>query len=111
MSDFIAIAKTVEVPAGTVRRFSVDGRKIAVYHLEKGFFASDNTCPHRGGPLAEGDIIGDEIVCPTHCWSFNIITGKGPVDDDDVALLLHQVRVEGDTIFVKLTASETGSLS
>ena len=30
---------------------------IALYHTSEGFFATDNTCPHRGGPLAEGDLI------------------------------------------------------
>ena len=53
----------------------VGAQRIALYHTASGFFATGNTCPHRGGPLGEGDIIGDEIVCPWHLWAFDIATG------------------------------------
>ena len=52
-------------------RESASGR-IALYHTRSGFFATENTCPHRGGPLGEGDLIGDEIVCPWHLWGFDV---------------------------------------
>ena len=58
----------------------IGDRRIALYHTPLGFFATDGTCPHRGGPLGEGDIIGDEIVCPWHFWSFDVTTGANAAD-------------------------------
>src|SRR5688572_32218469 len=56
MPEFVEIARTSELPVGRVKAFVVDGRTVAVYHTTSGFYATDNTCPHRGGPLAEGDL-------------------------------------------------------
>ncbi|HVT45372.1 MAG TPA: Rieske (2Fe-2S) protein [Thermoanaerobaculia bacterium] len=103
--DLIEIAKTEDVPVGTIRPFLIEGRKIVLYHTPKGFFASDNVCPHRGGPLSEGDLMGDEIVCPWHLWGFDLATGSTPINPD-VRLVMHEVRVDGDTILIRLTPAE-----
>ena len=65
-----------------------------------GFFALDNTCPHRGGPLAEGDIIANEIVCPWHLWGFDVATGTCG-GNPDLFVSTHEVRIEGDRVLVK----------
>ncbi len=39
------------------------------------YYVIENTCPHRGGPLAEGMVAGDEVICPWHGSRFNIKTG------------------------------------
>ena len=67
----------------------------------RGFFATDNTCPHRGGPLAEGDLIGDEIICPWHLWGFDVRTGLCP-GAADYTIATHEVKVDGDRILVRL---------
>lgn len=103
MTDFIDIASVADIPLGRARAFDAGGgRKIAVYHTPRGFFASDNTCPHRGGPLGEGDIIGNEIVCPWHLWGFDLTTGICP-GVPDLSIVTHEVRVAGDRILVKLS--------
>lgn len=55
---------------------TVEGREIAVFRRENAFFALDNSCPHAGGPLAEGDLDGDQVRCPWHGWGFDLNTGK-----------------------------------
>jgi nitrite reductase/ring-hydroxylating ferredoxin subunit len=42
----------------------VQGKKIALFNLDGKFHAIDNTCTHRGGPLSEGELEGDEVTCP-----------------------------------------------
>ena len=98
---FVEVLKTTDLPAGRSRAVTVDGRTIAVYHTATGFYATDNVCPHRGGPLAEGDLIGDEIVCPWHLWGFDVATGQCP-GNREVSVAAYEVRVEDDRVMVKL---------
>lgn len=102
MSGFTDLADASEVPLGRVKSFAVDGRTIAVYHVDEGYFATDNSCPHRGGPLAEGDLIANEIICPWHLWGFDVETGICG-GNREVSVATHEVRIEGGRIQVKLS--------
>ena len=105
---FIDITNVNDLPLNRARSFQVGERTIALYHTAKGFFASDNRCPHRGGPLGEGDIIGDEIVCPWHLWGFDVASGVC-MGNPDISIVTHEVRVEGGRILVKLAPARTVS--
>ena len=100
--SFIEILKTSELAVGRSRACTVDGKVIAVYHTEDGFFATDNTCPHRGGPLADGDLIGNEINCPWHLWGFDVRTGLC-AGNPEIRVAAHEVCVEDDRVMVKLS--------
>ncbi|MFA6956614.1 MAG: Rieske 2Fe-2S domain-containing protein [Thermoanaerobaculia bacterium] len=108
MSEFEKVADVAELPVGSVKAYVVRGRKVAVCHTARGFFATDDSCPHRGGPLSEGDILGDEIVCPWHLWSFRLDTGLTPnsLPGMQVRVTIHEVRVDGDAVLVRLTNEE-----
>lgn len=101
MEDFLEIAVVGELPAGRAKSVMIGDRKIALFHTSSGFFASENSCPHRGGPLGEGDLIGDEIICPWHLWGFDVATGLC-TGNAEIRLTMHDLRVEGDRILVKL---------
>lgn len=101
MSELIEIAKTGDVPVGRVRAIEVAGRKVALYHTTSGFFATDNTCPHRGGPLAEGDLMGNEITCPWHLWGFDVTNGLC-TGNPSIAVATHEVQLDGDRVLVRL---------
>ena len=105
MTGWIAVASSSAVPVGTVRAVVVAGRKLALIRTERGFYALDNTCPHRGGPLAEGDVIGSEIVCPWHLWSFDVESGRTVVNPE-MSVRTHDVRLEGDSVLVRLNEEE-----
>ncbi len=102
MDNFLEIAHVDDLPVGRVKCVRVGGRTIALYHSTRGFFASDDTCPHRGGPLHEGDIVGNDIVCPWHFWSFDMETGMCS-GNPSVRITKHEVRVEAGRIFVRLS--------
>ena len=102
MSEFVEVARTSDLPVGRVKAVTVEGRTLALYHTQSGFFATDNTCPHRGGPLAEGDLIGDEITCPWHLWGFDVATGLC-AGNREISVATHEVRVENDRVMVKLS--------
>ena len=100
--EFIEIAKTTDLPVGRAKAVIANGRTIALYHTADGFFATDNVCPHRGGPLAEGDLIGNEITCPWHLWGFDVETGKC-AGNAEIAVVAHEVRIDGDRVMVRLS--------
>lgn len=103
MTDFIDIGSTSDLPLGRAITRTVGERKIALCHTASGFYALDNTCPHRGGPLGEGDVIGEELVCPWHLWGFEVATGNCG-GNPDLGVAPHELRVEGDRLLVRLAA-------
>ena len=54
MTTYIKAAKTSEIPANSGKALSVNGKAIAVFNVDGAFYAIDNTCLHRGGPLGDG---------------------------------------------------------
>jgi len=63
MNDvFTEVLRVTDLPVGRIKAVKVEDRSVAISRTSSGFFATDNTCPHRGGPLAEGDMIGNEII-------------------------------------------------
>jgi nitrite reductase/ring-hydroxylating ferredoxin subunit len=96
---FVDVAGTDELPVGRAMTRVVGDRRIALYHTETGFFATGNTCPHRGGPLGEGDLLGNDIVCPWHFWAFDVRTGECP-GNPEVRVESFEVRVESGRVLV-----------
>ncbi|HEY1637067.1 MAG TPA: Rieske 2Fe-2S domain-containing protein [Rhizomicrobium sp.] len=81
------------IPPGEGRNFDVDGEKIAVFHARSGeVFAVQASCPHRGGPLADGLLGGSTLICPLHAWKFDLSTGA-PLFGD-CGLKTYSVRVD-----------------
>jgi nitrite reductase (NADH) small subunit len=78
MAKFIAVAKVDEIPEGKGKMVEVNGRRISVWNAGGAFFAVDNSCPHRGAPLHEGDLHGRVVTCSWHHWEINLETGETP---------------------------------
>jgi hypothetical protein len=76
------IADTASLAPGAARSVEVDGRRLALVHLEQGFFAIDDACPHRGGPLGAGFVKDCRVHCPLHGWGFDVATGACDVRPD-----------------------------
>lgn len=65
-----------DLPIGLGRAFQVGEQLIAVFRTRAGtVFAVDGVCPHKGGPLAEGMLAGDQVVCPYHAFRFHAESG------------------------------------
>jgi len=72
---FVVVARASDIPPGQARAYAVRGRDIAVFNVAGRFYAIDNSCPHQGGPLAEGWIDGTIVTCPWHAWCFDVTSG------------------------------------
>jgi nitrite reductase/ring-hydroxylating ferredoxin subunit len=101
MGDAIAVAKTSEISPGCGKVCEANGKKVAVFNLDGSFYAIDNLCIHKGGPLGEGAIEGDVVVCPWHNWRYNIKTGVSPVNPA-AKVKTYGVKVENDQVKVIL---------
>jgi nitrite reductase (NADH) small subunit len=100
MADYVRVASRDDVPDGRAKMVKANGKEIALFNADGRFYAIDNSCRHRGGPLADGDIYGTRVVCPWHGWEYDFITGKNP-DDPGVSVACYRVKVEGDEILVE----------
>ena len=102
MSDFVQVAVRGEIPVGGKKLVDLDGRAIAVFNVEGQFYAIDDVCTHDGGPLAEGDLIGNEIRCPRHGARFDVRTGKALCFPAIEPVATHPVEVRGEGVYVAL---------
>lgn len=101
MPRYVKVTKVNEMPPGTAREFQADGKMIALFNVEGKYFAVDNTCLHRGGPLGQGALEGEVVTCPWHGWQFNVATGEA-VFNEQIKVQTYDVKVEGEDITVGL---------
>jgi nitrite reductase/ring-hydroxylating ferredoxin subunit len=98
---FLRAARKDEIPAGSIREFAVEGKTIALSNVDGKFFAINNTCLHRGGPLGTGELHGKVVTCPWHGWQYDVTSGKLTMNPA-VGVQCYGVEVRGDDIFVDI---------
>jgi len=94
------VAAVREVPPGTGRVVQIRGRAIALFNVDGVFYALDNACTHRGGPLGAGRLDGTIVTCPWHANRFDVTTGQVVVGVQ--AVTAYAVEVRGDDVLVEL---------
>ena len=99
MAEFVKVASVSELAPGSAKAVEVNGKTIALFNVEGAVYALDNTCLHRGGPLGEGELMGEVVTCPWHQWEYNVRTGEN-VGDSSVKVDTYPVQVEGNDIKV-----------
>jgi nitrite reductase/ring-hydroxylating ferredoxin subunit len=99
MAEFVKVASLSELAPGSAKAVEVKGKAIALFNVQGTIYATDNTCLHQGGPLGEGELMGEVIICPWHQWEYNVRTGE-MVGNSSVKLATYPVQVEGNDIKV-----------
>jgi nitrite reductase/ring-hydroxylating ferredoxin subunit len=102
MADYVKVATTNEIEPGQARLVDVNGKQIALFNIDGTFFALDNACTHRNGPLAEGKISGHEVTCPWHGSKFDVWTGEVIAPPAQRAVARYGVRVMGTDIEIEV---------
>jgi nitrite reductase/ring-hydroxylating ferredoxin subunit len=98
---FVAVGKTSDLAPGEMKFVAVDRERVVLANVDGAFYALRDGCGHRNAPLSRGKLIGCLIECPLHFAQFDIRTGKlidGPISAD---IPVYEVRVDGDTVYVK----------
>ena len=77
-STAINLGAVANISLGQGRCFAVNGELITVFRQRDGkLFASQDRCPHKGGPLSEGVVGGGKVICPLHAHKFDLGSGQG----------------------------------
>jgi nitrite reductase/ring-hydroxylating ferredoxin subunit len=96
---FEKAARLNEIPTGSIKSVQVGGKQLALANVGGTLYAIDNTCLHRGGPLAEGQLEGKVVTCPWHGWQFDVTTGKA-VQNPNAGVGCFKTEIRGDEVFV-----------
>ncbi len=99
--DVVVVAQADELRAGQMKLVHINGRRIVLARTDQGYAACDDRCTHRGGPLADGVLVGCVVACPWHGSQFDVRTGEvkaGPAESP-----VPVYRVEESAGLVRLT--------
>jgi nitrite reductase (NADH) small subunit len=69
------VAQLSDLPTDTGCVVEVEGRQVALFRVGDEVFAMENECPHREGPIGEGDLEDGVVTCPWHAWQVDVRTG------------------------------------
>lgn len=94
------VAKASEVAPGSTRRVVADGVEILICNVDGRLFAVEDVCTHDGGPLDQGTLEGNCVVCPRHGATFDVRTGDALTLPAVVPLGTFALHVEGDDVYV-----------
>ena len=97
--SWIDIAAIADIPERGARVVKTPVGCIALFRTgEAEVFAASNSCPHKGGPLAEGMVHGQKVTCPLHNWVFDLNTGEALGEDARIAT--YPVRIEAGRVLL-----------
>ena len=97
----VRVAAAEDVPVGQGRVVEAEGKDLALFNVDGAFYAIENACIHRGGPLGEGDLEGRIVLCPWHAWRWDVTTGAN-ANNPAVKMACYPVVVEDGDVFVEL---------
>jgi len=111
------VATTDEIPDGGRKLVTIRGREIGIFRRGGEYFAILNRCPHQGGALCKGTLIGlvtssepgvftysrpgEMLKCPWHGWEFDIRTGQSYCDPKRLKVRAYDVTVEDGATLAK----------
>ena len=120
---WVRITPTGQIPPREGRAVLIGDREIALFNLGPStqlgaspstalgasdrFLATDNQCPHKGGPLCDGIVTGRSVVCPLHAWKVNLETGQveRPAHGKDHCVATYPTRIEDGVVLIQLPAA------
>lgn len=101
MGTLTRVAEKSDLDSGQGKVLEVAGKVLALFNVDGTFYALDNSCLHRGGPLGEGELDGTTVTCPWHGWRWDVTSGAN-TNNPGVKVACFPVKVEGTSVFVEL---------
>ena len=104
MSTEVRVCGVGDVEQGGVRRFDVEGHRLAVVRIDDAWYVLGDECSHEDYSLSEGDVWPDEceIECPKHGSTFSLTTGEAKTLPATKPVPVYEVRVDGADVLVTL---------
>ena len=100
--SMMKVANVNDLKAGEGKVVEADGKELALFNVDGKFYAIDNTCTHRGGPLGEGFLEGDIVTCPWHGAKYDVRTGKVMGLPATQSVKSYRIIIKNNEIFVEL---------
>jgi nitrite reductase (NADH) small subunit len=102
VAQWVRLCGVAEAPGvGMVTEAEVDGVGVCLANVNGELSALDNVCPHRQGPLGQGWIEGEAVVCPWHSWAFAVKTGLATYPEKE-RVAVFPLRIEGENVLVDI---------
>ena len=99
---YVKLTTQSELPAvGEAKEFELGDKVICVANVNGTITAMDNVCLHMGGPLGQGFLEGDKLICPWHGWEYDVRTGQ-LLDDPQSKVALYPIKVENGDVMVEV---------
>ena len=101
LDGFVPVTRASALSPGAMTWVAVERERVLIANVDGAFYALRDACGHRQAPLSNGMLHGYVVECPLHFALFDVRTGKllsGPAAAD---VPTYQVRVDGDTVYVK----------
>jgi 3-phenylpropionate/trans-cinnamate dioxygenase ferredoxin component len=99
---FVEVACLSQLPDRGMLSLEIDDRFVVLVRLGDDVYCLDDVCTHDGGPLGEGELEDHCLVCPRHGAKFDVRTGEAMTMPATESTLVHQVRLDGDRVWVRL---------
>lgn len=106
MAEFVKVTTVSQLPPeGEAREYELGERTICIAHTASGCSAMDNVCVHHGGPLGQGVVDGEKVVCPWHGWTFDAKTGAA-THNSAARVPVYPMKIEGDDVLISFDTSD-----
>jgi 3-phenylpropionate/trans-cinnamate dioxygenase ferredoxin subunit len=99
MTEFIKVAQTSDLAPGEKMLVEYDENDVGLFNINGEFYAISDVCTHDNGPLVEGKLDGEWVICPRHGARFNVKTGQQTMPAF-APVPLYEVKIEGDDILI-----------
>jgi nitrite reductase (NADH) small subunit len=98
---FVRAIAAADLATGACMEIAIEGKALALFNVEGRFYATGNSCLHRGGPLGQGMMDGQVVMCPWHAWSWDVTTGENTANGT-LKMPIYEVRLEDGQVSVKV---------
>ena len=102
MSEWVQLCALEQAPTvGEVQEVDAKGIVLCLANICGEFHALDNLCPHREGPLGQGWVEGQTVICPWHAWAFDCRTGLAE-PPENAQVRVYPTKVENGVLSVNM---------
>ena len=103
MEEYTFVSLVTELPAGSMRTYSVRGRQIALANVDGNFFAVDDICTHEHCSLgSDGALAGNVVICGCHGAQYDVMTGEVLAPPAPRSVSSYETKVEDGKVMVKI---------
>ncbi len=99
--SFVKAADFSEIKKKGRKLIKINNKSIVLFYLEGKVYAIDSVCAHKGGPLEEGELIDEEIICPWHAFMYNIKTGAC-LNSPGYSVKPYKIQIKNDDVMIEV---------